>query len=146
VTKLGCGILALALTWSAGCARTGQPGLRRVTLDVAGHAVLAEVAANEEDKAKGLMFRERMGENEGMIFVYDRPDTLYFYMKNTQIPLSIAFIDSQGVIIRIVDMQPHDLRSHSSVMPAQYALEMNQGWFARRGIEAGARVKWPGGL
>ena len=146
MNNLLCLAATLALLCAAGCNRASQPALRRVTLMVGGHAVLAEVAEKEGDKERGLMFRDKMGENEGMVFVYDRPGTLYFYMKNTRIPLSLAFIDSNGVILRIVDMQPHDLRSHSSVMPAQYALAMNQGWFAKKGVEPGAKVEWPNGL
>ncbi|HRU06319.1 MAG TPA: DUF192 domain-containing protein [Candidatus Brocadiia bacterium] len=146
MNRLLCLSATLALLCAAGCTRSGERAMRRVTIKVGGHAVLAEVAEKEEDKERGLMFRDTMGEDEGMIFVYDRPQTLYFYMKNTRIPLSIAFIDSNGVILRIADMQPHDLRTHSSVMPAQYALEMNQGWFAKKGIEPGAKVEWPNGL
>ena len=105
--------------------------------------IKVEVVRTDEEKAKGLMFREKLGKNEGMLFVFEREEILSFWMKNTRIPLSIAFIAKDGKIVDIQDMEPFDLRSHVSARPAQYALEVNQGWFKKNGIEVGDEVKLP---
>ncbi len=105
--------------------------------------IRVEVARTEGEKAKGLMFREKLGKNEGMLFVFEREETLSFWMKNTRIPLSIAFIAKDGKIVDIQDMEPFDLRFHASSRPAQYALEVNQGWFKKNRIEVGEEVKLP---
>jgi uncharacterized membrane protein (UPF0127 family) len=105
--------------------------------------IRVEVARTEREKGKGLMFRESLGKDEGMLFIYDREETLSFWMKNTRIPLSIAFIDQQGEIVDIQDMEPFNLRTRVSARPAQYALEMNQGWFKKNGIGVGDVVKLP---
>jgi len=105
--------------------------------------IRVEVVRTEGEKAKGLMFREKLGKNEGMLFVYEREETLSFWMKNTRIPLSIAFIAKDGKIVDIQDMEPFNLQSHVSARPAQYALEANQGWFKKNGIEVGELVKLP---
>ena len=105
--------------------------------------IKVEVVRTDEEKAKGLMFREKLGKNEGMLFVFEREETLSFWMKNTRIPLSIAFIAKDGKIVDIQDMEPFDLRSHASARPARYALEVNQGWFKKNGIEVGDGVKLP---
>ncbi|MDI6755164.1 MAG: DUF192 domain-containing protein [Thermodesulfobacteriota bacterium] len=104
--------------------------------------IRVEVVRTEGEKAKGLMFRESLGEDEGMIFVYAGEEILSFWMKNTRIPLSIAFIDQRGRIVDIQDMEPFSLRTHVSARPAQYALEMNKGWFQRNGIGVGDFVKF----
>jgi len=105
--------------------------------------IRVEVAQSEDEKARGLMFRESLAKNEGMLFVYDREEILTFWMKNTPIPLSIAFIDRKGTIVDIQDMEPFNLRIHASAWPARYALEMNKGWFRRNGIGVGDRLKIP---
>ncbi|MBM4332925.1 MAG: DUF192 domain-containing protein [Deltaproteobacteria bacterium] len=110
---------------------------------VKGKKIRVEVARTESEKAKGLMFRESLGEDEGMIFVYAREEILSFWMKNTRIPLSIAFIDQRGRIVDIQDMEPFSLRTTVSAKPTQYALEMNKGWFQRNGIGVGDLVKFP---
>lgn len=133
--------LALLACLCVGC--PSAKGLRRVEIRVAGHSLTAEVADTPEAHKRGLMFRKSLGKNEGMLFVYDKPQVLYFYMKNTSIPLSIAFIDENGVIIRIADMRPFDHNGPNSVLDALYALEVNLGWFDKKGIEAGAKVEIP---
>ena len=133
-----------AMALSAGCAR--QSGERLATIRVAGIPVRVEVADTPALRGKGLMFRESLPPDEGMLFVFDAPEVLSFYMKNTSIPLSIAFIDSSLTIVRIADMAPFDESPHSSVVPAQYALEMNQGWFRSRGVRPGASVEIPEAL
>jgi hypothetical protein len=112
-------------------------------LTIKGKTTKVEVARTEKEKERGLMFRERMGKNEGMLFVYEREERLSFWMKNTRLPLSIAFIDKGGRIVDIQDMEPFSLETHISAHPATYALEMNRGWFAREGIKVGDFVKIP---
>jgi uncharacterized membrane protein (UPF0127 family) len=110
-------------------------------LKIKGHALRAELARTEEEKRTGLMFRKQLGENTGMVFVYEREERWAMWMKNTYVPLSVAFIDRDGRILNIEDMEPLTLDSHQAAGPAKYALEMNRGWFATRGIRAGDRVQ-----
>jgi uncharacterized protein len=107
------------------------------------HLIRAEVAADYSTRGRGLMFRKSLAPNGGMLFIFDAAAIHCMWMKNTYIPLSVAFLDSQGVIINIADMQPHSEQSHCAARPAVYALEMAQGWFAERGIKAGTKL---GGL
>lgn len=116
-------------------------GLSKVTLTVGPHKVTAEVAATPEERAQGLMNRFSLQPDNGMLFVFERPEPLAFWMKNTFIPLSIAFLAPDGKIINIEDMKPQSEDSHWSKGPALYALEMKKGWFAERGIGPGAMVK-----
>jgi uncharacterized membrane protein (UPF0127 family) len=102
--------------------------------------ITVEIAGTEEKRAKGLMYRKKLPDGEGMIFIFERDQQLSFWMKNTLIPLSIAFITSDGRIIEIKDMQPHDLNSVQSSRSARYALETPQGWFTRVGIKSGDRI------
>ena len=105
--------------------------------------VEVEIADNLAEQMRGLMERTQLAENAGMLFVYDREEPRSFHMRNTLIPLSIAFIASDGRIVDIQDMQPLDATSHLSAEPAQYALEVNQGFFTERGIEVGNVVEIP---
>ena len=114
-----------------------------VELAVKGEKIRVEVVRSEEEKARGLMFRESLGKDDGMLFVYDGEEVLSFWMKNTPIPLSIAFLDQKGKIVDIQDMEPFSLRTHVSALPARYALEMNKGWFKRNGIGVGDLVNIP---
>ena len=107
------------------------------------HVIRAEVAADFGSRSQGLMHRKSLAPNAGMLFIFDEAAPHCMWMKNTYIPLSVAFIDAQGAIINIADMQPHSEQSHCAARPAVYALEMTQGWFAQRGIKAGAKL---GGL
>lgn len=110
-------------------------------LQLQNQQVLIEIADELHERQKGLMFRTAMPENEGMLFVYDAMAERRFWMKNTSIPLSIAYIDNLGVIVHIADMQPFSEKGVSSVYPAQYALEMNQGWFATHNITVGYKIE-----
>jgi uncharacterized protein len=122
---------------------TLSQGKTLISLTLKGKTVKVEVVQTEEEKARGLMFRESLGKNEGMLFVYEKEEFLSFWMKNTRIPLSIAFIDATGRIVDIQDMDPFSLETHTSAVPAVYALEVNQGWFQRNGVTPGDRVNLP---
>ena len=128
---------------------SGPSGLRTLVIDASGGkkvGVRVEVADDLAEQAKGLMDRTTLGENRGMLFVYPEERELSFWMKNTLIPLSIAFIDSERRIIDIQDMKPLDDEPphYVSAEPAQYALEVNQGFFERRGVKVGDSVELPG--
>lgn len=105
--------------------------------------VPVEIADTDAERQMGLMGREALAADAGMLFVFDTEQPLSFWMKDTLIPLSIAFIDAQGTIVDIQDMQPLDETPHDSAAPAQYALEVNQGFFAERGIQVGNQVGLP---
>jgi hypothetical protein len=104
------------------------------------YRIRAEVVADYATRARGLMHRKSLPSNAGMLFVFDDHAVHCMWMKNTLIPLSVAFIDDRGVIINIADMEPHSEASHCAAQPVKYALEMNGGWFAARGIKPGARL------
>jgi hypothetical protein len=104
------------------------------------HRIEAEVAANDQNRQVGLMNRRIMPPQRGMLFVFSRENTHCMWMRNTFIPLSVAFMDADGVIINIEDMQPQTESNHCARKPARFALEMNQGWFAQRGIKPGTRL------
>ena len=105
--------------------------------------VEVEIADNDAERQRGLMERTALAENAGMLFVFEREQPLSFWMRNTLIPLSVAYIDSEGRIVDIQDMEPFDETSHPSAEPGQYALEVNQGFFAERGIEVGNEMEIP---
>jgi len=114
--------------------------LPTATLDVDGHAVPVEIAATAAHRSRGLMYRDSMPEDAGMLFIYKDEAIRRFWMKDTRIPLSIAFANRRGEIVRIADMKPFDESSTSSLAPAMYALEMNQGWFEANGVERGDKI------
>jgi len=114
-----------------------------VQLSAGMHLIRAEVAADYSSRGRGLMHRKSLGANAGMLFVFDGAAIHCMWMKNTYLPLSVAFLDEQGAIINIADMQPHSEQSHCATRPSVYALEMAQGWFAQRGIKPGLKL---GGL
>jgi uncharacterized membrane protein (UPF0127 family) len=114
-----------------------------IQLQAGMHIVRAEVAADFTDRMQGLMYRESLAPNAGMLFVFDENATHCMWMKNTLIPLSVAFIDERGAILNIADMEPHSEQSHCASAPALFALEMTRGWFAQRGIKPGTKL---GGL
>lgn len=129
---------------SAGFAQAQQQGASSVIPLTAGvHLIKAEVAANEAQRQKGLMHRRKMGANEGMIFVFDNNTPVCMWMKDTLIPLSVAFIDASSRIVNIEDMEPQKLDSHCAKEPVTYALEMNKGWFRQKNIKPGMQI---GGL
>jgi uncharacterized protein len=134
--RLLCVLLLLA-----GSAAAQQPPLPTITLGAGMHLIHAEVADRDASRAYGLMERASLPPNGGMLFVFEQRDLHCMWMKNTLLPLSVAFIDERGAILNIEDMQPLTEDSHCAARPARFALEMTQGWFAARGIRAGSRLR-----
>lgn len=116
-------------------------GLPTRTLTIRGHSLVVEIAATEQTRETGLMNRFSLQADHGMLFVFEAPQPLAFWMKNTYVPLSVAFVDGSGRILNIEDMRPLDLSTHWSAGPALYAIEMKQGWFADKGIGPGDVVQ-----
>ena len=110
------------------------------SVKVASHPLKVELALSEEQREHGLMFRKQLGRDDGMVFVFDEPAYQSMWMKNTLIPLSVAFLDGDGRILNILDMQPQTLDTHTSAGPARYAIETNIGWFERNKVKAGDKV------
>lgn len=110
------------------------------TIQVDGKPVVVELTVNNKERARGLMHRESMPADDGMLFVYPDERQRSFWMKDTKLPLSIAFIDKKGTIVRIADMRPLDKASTKSMLPAKYALEMNRGWFEANDVVVGEKV------
>ncbi len=135
------GALASALL-AAPCAAQSeaQPPLPSIRLNAGIHVIVAEVAESADERATGLMFRKEMAPNAGMLFAFPAPFAHCFWMRNTMLPLSIAFIADDGTVVNIEDMAPQTTDSHCAAKPVRYALEMNQGWFAKRGIKPGMRL------
>jgi uncharacterized membrane protein (UPF0127 family) len=118
-----------------------QPqNLAATTLKVGMHGIRAQLALTPQQRQIGLMFRKEMPNHEGMLFVFDAPSQQCFWMRNTLIPLSIAFLADDGTVVNLADMKPQSDESHCSARPVRFALEMNQGWFAKRGVKPGTRI------
>jgi uncharacterized protein len=115
--------------------------LPEMGLSIKGHTLTAEVAYTDPTRMQGLMFRRMLPENRGMLFVFPETALHAMWMMNTYVPLSVAFLDAKGVIINIEDMEPQTQDTHPAAKPAKYALEMNKGWFAKRGIKPGAKLE-----
>ncbi len=133
-------LATLAFCTSAWAQGSPQMQLQRVELTAGMHRIEAQVAASPQERQTGLMFRRDMPQHEGMLFVFEQPATQCFWMKNTPLPLTAAFVADDGSIVNLADMQPLSEASHCSAKPVRYVLEMNQGWFARRGIKAGTKL------
>jgi uncharacterized protein len=116
-------------------------GLPTMELTITGHRLVAEIAATTDTRTTGLMNRFSLAPDHGMLFIFSAPQPLAFWMRNTYVPLSIAFIGADGRILNIEDMAPRTDDTHPSLGPALYTLEMKKGWFADRGIHAGDRVE-----
>lgn len=133
--------LAAALVLCASAASAQQTvKFRTIPLNIGIHMIQAEAAVTPAQREQGLMYREKMGPNQGMVFLFESATTICMWMKNTPLPLSVAFIDEQGKIVNIADMQPHSTESHCGKKPVKYALEMNQGWFQQKNIKPGTLV------
>lgn len=132
----------LGLWTPASAAQEGpQLNLPRVELTAGMHRIDAQVARANEERQTGLMHRKEMPQHEGMLFVFEQPATQCFWMKNTLLPLTAAFVADDGTIVNLADMKPLALDSHCSQKPVRYVLEMNRGWFAQKGIKAGFRLQ-----
>lgn len=134
---------ALLVTGFAAHAQdSGSPQLNlpRVELRAGMYRIDAQVAARFQQRQTGLMHRQSMPPHEGMLFIFEQPGVQCFWMKNTLIPLTAAFVDDDGTIVNLADMQPLDEASHCSQKPVRYVLEMNQGWFKSKNIQAGSKL------
>ncbi len=132
-------LLAVACVFAA--RKTG--GLREAVLRIKGHALTVEIAATQDSRARGLMYRESLDQDRGMLFIYPEERILSFWMRNTTVPLSIAYLDAQGTIVEIRWMRPLDFSSTVSMSKVRYAIEANEDWFESKGIEPGERVGMP---
>jgi len=132
--------LLLLLFVSSSFAQPLGDELPTVELNAGMYLIRAEVAADFGTRARGLMYRKQMPSNAGMLFIFDEPGAQCMWMKNTLIPLSVAFLDGDGRILNILDMQPETLDTHTSAGPARYAIETNIGWFERNKVKAGDKV------
>ena len=132
--------LMLAGSLLPAAAQEPQMDLPRVKLSAGMHQIDAQVAQTMDQRATGLMFRKEMPQHEGMLFVFEQPSVQCFWMKNTLLPLSVAFVEDDGRIANIDEMKAETLDSHCSSKPVRYVLEMNTGWFAKKGIKAGAKL------
>ena len=132
-------ILALA-TITANASTQKITKFPTTTLTAGMHVIHAEVATSKEEQEQGLMFRKKMGTNEGMVFIFKAPAKVCMWMKDTALPLSVAFIKQDGEIVNIEDMAPQTTDAHCSKKPIRYALEMNQGWFKQRNIKPGNTI------
>lgn len=134
-------MLVVAAAGAQPAAVTGTPQLLPTTTLSAGmRNIVAMVASTPEQREIGLMFRQSMAAHEGMIFVFEEPAEQCFWMRNTLIPLSIAFLGDDGTVVNVAEMKPMTLDQHCSARPVRYVLEMNQGWFTRNGVKPGARL------
>jgi uncharacterized protein len=133
----------LVFALAVACVASAHAELPTIQLTAGMHLIRAEVAADNATRMQGLMHRESLGANAGMLFIFDEAAPHCMWMKNTLIPLSVAFIDEGGAIINIADMQPQTEQSHCAATPAVFALEMTKGWFAQRGVKPGMKL---GGL
>jgi len=132
--------LALLLATPISAETTTTGGVPLIRLKISGHVLSAEVAHTQTSRSQGLMYRQSMKENSGMLFVFPETGRHSMWMVNTPIPLSVAFVDEKGIILNIADMAPHTETAHGAVGAAKYAVETNFGWFRARGIKAGNRV------
>ena len=137
MNKTVTGLLAGLLLSGAVRAQSAMPAME---LTAGFHRIEAEVAANDQNRQVGLMNRRSMAQQRGMLFVFPQANTHCMWMRNTLLPLSVAFLDEEGNIINIEDMQPQTESNHCARRPARYALEMNLGWFAQRGLKPGTRL------
>jgi uncharacterized membrane protein (UPF0127 family) len=140
LTVSTCAVFCVAAAAQSGDPQTDLP---RTTITTGIFQIDVQVAATPQQREIGLMFRKEMPQQEGMIFVFEQPGTQCFWMKNTLIPLTAAFVADDGTIVNLEDMKPQTTDSHCSDKPVRYVLEMNQGWFARKGVKAGARLSGP---
>jgi uncharacterized membrane protein (UPF0127 family) len=136
--------IAIAAAGPVAAQGSGQPqNLPTVTLQAGMRNIVAMVAKTPEQRQIGLMYRKEMAAHEGMVFVFEEPNVQCFWMRNTPLPLSAAFVEDDGTIVNIEDMQPLSDASHCSKKPVRFVLEMNKGWFAKANLKAGAKLGGP---
>jgi uncharacterized membrane protein (UPF0127 family) len=143
--SLGPCALSLSL-WASGPALAQdepQLKLQRTTLSAGMYQINAQLALTPEQRQTGLMFRKEMPQSEGMLFVFEQVAQQCFWMRNTYLPLTAAFLADDGTIVNLADMKPLSTDSHCSAQPVRYVLEMNQGWFTKKGLKAGSRLSGP---
>ena len=133
-------LLVCLATWAALAQQNPQLQLPRAKLGAGMHVLDVQLAQTPEQRQIGLMWRKEMPQHEGMLFVFEQAATQCFWMRNTLIPLSAAFLADDGTIVNIADMRPQSDDSHCSEKPVRYVLEMNVGWFAKRQIKAGFKL------
>jgi hypothetical protein len=133
-------LLALAAALLPAAAQDAQMNLPRATLSAGMYRIDAQVAQTPEQRATGLMYRREMPQHEGMLFAFEQPSVQCFWMKNTLLPLTAAFVADDGAVVNLADMKPQSTESHCSDKPVRYVLEMNQGWFAKKGIKPGDKL------
>jgi uncharacterized membrane protein (UPF0127 family) len=133
-------LLFSGLVFSALAQETPQTNLPRIKLQAGMHQMDVQLAQTPEQRSIGLMFRADMPTHEGMLFVFEQPNVQCFWMKNTLLPLTAAFVADDGTIVNLADMKPQTTDSHCSTQPVRFVLEMNQGWFAKKGLKAGSRL------
>ena len=125
---------------SAVAQESPQTNLPRLKLQAGMYQIDAQVAQTPDQRSTGLMFRTEMPAHEGMLFVFEQASTQCFWMKNTLLPLTAAFVADDGTVVNLADMKPQTTDSHCSSKPVRYVLEMHQGWFAKKGFKAGMRL------
>jgi uncharacterized membrane protein (UPF0127 family) len=140
MNKLSLRFTCLVATLVFAATAAAQEKFKVIPLTAGMHVIQAEVAANDAERQQGLMYRKQMGPNEGMVFLFDAPAGVCMWMKNTYVPLSVAFIDKEGKIVNIEDMQPETTESHCAKSAVRYALEMNRGWFKKKNIKPGSVI------
>jgi uncharacterized protein len=139
---IALGLLGLSLTSHAQTDAAGEPqtNLQRIKIGAGMHQIDAQVALSPEQRQIGLMWRKAMPTHEGMLFIFEQASPQCFWMKNTLIPLTAAFVADDGTVVNLEDMKPQTTESHCSAKPVRYVLEMNKGWFAKKGIKAGSQL------
>lgn len=151
-TRVGAGFLALALVVLSSCAAqkavtdSPNPKLATLAMRIGNANLVAEIARTEVERERGLMFRKRLEDGKGMLFVFDKDDRLAFWMKNTLLPLSLAYISADGTIRQIVDLEPESLAAIQAERSVRYALEVPRGWFDRAGVRVGDVVSFADGV
>lgn len=140
---LAIALASFAFTCAAAAQDRPQLDLPRVRLSAGMNQIDAQVASDVGQRMVGLMFRKEMPQHEGMLFVFDQPSIQCFWMQNTFLPLTAAFIADDGTIVNTADMKPLTTDSHCSARPVRFVLEMNQGWFAKKGLKPGTKLAGP---
>jgi uncharacterized protein len=135
-------LLMYSAGYATGVAAQDEPQLKlqRIKISAGMHQIDTQLAQTPEQRQTGLMWRKEMPQHEGMLFIFEQPSQQCFWMKNTFVPLTAAFVADDGTIVNLEDMKPQTTEPHCSTKPVRYVLEMNKGWFAKKGIKAGYKL------